>query len=245
MFLFENVEGLRSIANGSVLQDILEISKKLGYQTNYWLTNSEDFGVPQRRKRVLFIGSRKEHFSLTDSLGKPFVSVRQAIDDLPSLENGNPNDVLAYKKSTCLSGYQKMMRSKNNRPTVKNNKVSKNGELAITRYKLIPQGANWQSLPKSLMSNYRNLKNCHGWIYYRLKWDEPSIVIGNFRKNMLIHPEEHRGLSVREAARLQSFPDDYIFYGNLGSQQQQIANAVPPLMAKAVGMQLQTALGEF
>ena len=95
-----------------------------------------------------------------------------------------------------------------------------------------------------MMSNYKNLENCHGWIYYRLKWDEPSIVISNFRKNMLIHPEEHRGLSVREAARLQSFPEDYNFYGNLGAQQQQIANAVPPIMAKAIGMQLQTDLGE-
>jgi DNA (cytosine-5)-methyltransferase 1 len=92
------------------------------------------------------------------------------------------------------------------------------------------------------MSNYKNLENCHGWIYYRLKWNEPSIVIGNFRKNMLIHPEQHRGLSVREAARLQSFPDDYVFSGKLGSQQQQIANAVPPLLAKWVGKSLMKAM---
>lgn len=245
MFLFENVEGLRSLANGMVLKDILEIGKKLGYQTNYWLISSENFSVPQRRKRVLFIGSKRKQISLTHLAGKPLVTVRQAIDDLPSLENGNSSEVLTYKRSTNLSEYQKMMRLKNTGSTVNNNKVSKNGELAITRYKLIPQGGNWQSLPPSLMSNYKNLENCHGWIYYRLKWDEPSIVISNFRKNMLIHPEEHRGLSVREAARLQSFPDDYIFYGNLGSQQQQIANAVPPMMAKAIGIQLQTALKEF
>ncbi len=193
---------------------------------------------------MIFVGAKGGYFSLIDSLGKPLVTVRQAIDDLPSLENGNPTEVLAYKKTTNLSDYQKLMRQKNSVSSVTNNKVSKNRELAITRYKLIPQGGNWRSLPKSMMSNYKNLENCHGWIYYRLKWDEPSIVISNFRKNMLIHPEEHRGLSVREAARLQSFPDDYIFYGNLGAQQQQIANAVPPIMAKAIGMQLQTALGE-
>jgi DNA (cytosine-5)-methyltransferase 1 len=67
-----------------------------------------------------------------------------------------------------------------------------------------------------------------------LKWDEPSIVIGNFRKNMLIHPAQNRGLSVREAARLQSFPDWYRFVGSIGFQQQQVGNAVPPLLAKAV-----------
>ena len=81
------------------------------------------------------------------------------------------------------------------------------------------------------MMNYKDTNNCHSGIYRRLKWDEPSIVISNFRKNMLIHPEQDRGLSVREAARLQSFPDWYIFCGGLVSQQQQVADAVPPTLA--------------
>jgi DNA (cytosine-5)-methyltransferase 1 len=172
------------------------------------------------------------------------VSVRQAIDDLPVIENGNPIDMMPYSKNTKLSDYQKIMRAKDNRE-VANNKVSRNGALALERYKLIPQGGNWKNLPIALMNNYKNLENCHRWIYYRLKWDEPSIVIGNFRKNMLIHPERHRGLSVREAARLQSFPDHYIFFGQLGSQQQQIANAVPPIMAQMVGGELIKALEEL
>jgi DNA (cytosine-5)-methyltransferase 1 len=242
MFLLENVEGLCSLANGLVQKDILEIGHKLGYQTNYWLVKSENFGVPQRRKRVLFIGSKTKEFKLAKDEVKGQVTVRQAIDDLPSLQNGNTIDELPYRKNTCLSDYQKNMRSKYDKCIVKNNMVTKNGELALTRYKLIPQGGNWRNLPPSLMSNYKNLENCHGWIYHRLEWGEPSIVIGNFRKNMLIHPEENRGLSVREAARLQSFPDNYIFYGKLGAQQQQIANAVPPLVAKAVGLQLKCAL---
>jgi len=91
-----------------------------------------------------------------------------------------------------------------------------------------------EAIPPELMGNYEDFSRCHTGIYHRLEWDRPSKVIGNFRKNMLIHPEQHRGLSVREAARLQSFPDDYEFVGSIGFQQQQVADAVPPILAQAV-----------
>jgi DNA (cytosine-5)-methyltransferase 1 len=84
------------------------------------------------------------------------------------------------------------------------------------------------------MESYADTSRCHTGIYHRLDPEKPSVVIGNFRKNMLIHPSQDRGLSVREAARLQSFPDDYEFVGSIGFQQQQVGNAVPPLLAKAV-----------
>ena len=84
------------------------------------------------------------------------------------------------------------------------------------------------------MANYADRSRCHTGIYHRLSLNKPSVVIGNYRKNMLIHPTEHRGLSVREAARLQSFPDWFIFKGSIGFQQQQVGNAVPPILAKAV-----------
>jgi DNA (cytosine-5)-methyltransferase 1 len=84
------------------------------------------------------------------------------------------------------------------------------------------------------MGNYSDVERCHTGIYHRLRGDRPSKLIGNFRKNMLIHPEQDRGLSIREAARLQSFPDRYRFLGSIGFQQQQVANAVPPLLAHAV-----------
>ena len=88
------------------------------------------------------------------------------------------------------------------------------------------------------MSNYYDRTRCHTGLYHRLRTDMPSVVIGNYRKNMLIHPFEHRGLSVREAARLQSFPDWFVLSGSIGFQQQQVGNAVPPLLAQAVFKQI-------
>jgi DNA (cytosine-5)-methyltransferase 1 len=130
------------------------------------------------------------------------------------------------------SEYAQLMRHGSR--TSKQNYVSKNADYVIERYKHIGQGKNWKAIPEELMQNYANKANCHSGIYKRLNPNEPSVVISNYRKNMLIHPYQDRGLSVREAARLQSFPDKFIFKGTLMHIQQQIGNAVPPLLAKAV-----------
>jgi DNA (cytosine-5)-methyltransferase 1 len=243
IFLFENVEGLKTLANGIIFHDIHNLGKKYGYNTQSFILKAEDFGVPQRRKRIIFTGTKLNNFELKFKKKKK-VTVREALDDLPVLLNGNSIDSMDYSKNENLSSYQKKMRKANGN-YVTNNLVTQNSRLVIERYNHIPQGGNWKKIPINLMTNYKNLKNCHGWIYYRLKWDEPSIVISNFRKNMLIHPEQNRGLSVREAARLQSFPDNYIFYGTLSSQQQQIANAVPPLLSKEIGINLLKIVGDI
>jgi DNA (cytosine-5)-methyltransferase 1 len=126
-----------------------------------------------------------------------------------------------------------MMR-RNSNGTVQGNLVSRNNSKIVSRYRYIGPGQNWESIPKPLLDNYKDFSRCHTGIYHRLEWNRPAKVIGNYRKNMLIHPEENRGLSVREAARLQSFPDNYVFVGSIGFQQQQVADAVPPLLAEAV-----------
>jgi DNA (cytosine-5)-methyltransferase 1 len=159
------------------------------------------------------------------------VSVDDAISDLPKLENGSNVDYAAYAMS-AHSPYSKRMRTKNG--GCLNHLVTRNSLNVVKRYVHIPQGGNWENIPDELMGNYADKSRCHTGIYHRLRFDTPSVVIGNYRKNMLIHPTQDRGLSVREAARIQSFPDSYVFKGSIGFQQQQVGNAVPPLLAKAV-----------
>ncbi|MFW5895302.1 MAG: DNA cytosine methyltransferase, partial [archaeon] len=216
---------------------IIQIAEDLGYNVEWDIVNSKNYEVPQKRKRVIFIGSKSKIEGAFENDKNKTVTVRKAINDLPKVKNGNRKDILEYSKNKNLSEYQKSMRN-NGSSKVSNNKVTKNGELVRKRYKHIPPGGNWENIPDRLMKNYEDPSRCHSGIYHRLRWDEPSIVISNFRKNMLIHPEENRGLSVREAARLQSFPDNYIFKGPISSQQQQVANAVPPILAREIGKKI-------
>ena len=242
VFLFENVAGLTLLPYGERYQEILKFGRKLNYEIQAEIVDSKNYGVPQQRKRVLIIGTKRKIENVFPCDQGTVITVKNAINDLPVVENGNNIDELPYQKNSGLSKYQKKMRE-NTGKTVRNNIVTKNSELILKRYKHIPEGGNWEDIPPSLMKNYNNPQNCHGWIYYRLKWSSPSVVISNFRKNMLIHPGCDRGLTVREAARLQSFPDNYIFYGTKESQQQQVANAVPPLMAEGIGKRLTNVLG--
>ena len=165
------------------------------------------------------------------------ITVEEAIGDLPSLQNGEMLEESDYTiPFEDASSYARLMRKGSNKAC--QNYVSKNNDLVIERYKYIGQGENWRAIPDFLMQNYTDKGRCHSGIYKRLRADQPSVVISNYRKSMLIHPHENRGISVREAARLQSFPDTFIFEGPLMHIQQQIGNAVPPLLAKAVFQQI-------
>ena len=113
------------------------------------------------------------------------------------------------------SEYAELMRINSNE-VVFNNLVTRNSSLIVERYKHIPQGGNWENIPENLMENYADRSRCHTGIYRRLDESKPAVTIGNFRKNMLVNPWKNRGLSIREAARLQSFPDDFIFHGSIG-----------------------------
>jgi DNA (cytosine-5)-methyltransferase 1 len=189
-------------------------------------------GVPQNRARFFLVGSRDGlKFRMPQSSRSKPVTVSDAISDLPILANGAAVSWMPYRTQPA-SNYARKMRGRHNQSP--NHLVTSNALSILKRYSFVPQGGNWEDIPARMMRNYTDRSRCHTGIYYRLRYDAPSVVIGNFRKNMLIHPEQDRGLSVREAARIQSFPDSYEFHGSIGFQQQQVGNAVPPLLARAV-----------
>ncbi len=229
--VFENVEGFVSFYQGKVLMALKERLEKLGYTVSPSVLNASDYGVPQDRKRFFMVGSKKGKTFDFPKPQKIKFTVEDAIADLPILKNGDVYETLPYKREPQNKFAHKMRkRSKE----AKQNFVSRNQDYVIERYKHIGQGKNWKAIPAHLMTNYKDRQQCHSGIYKRLDAKKPSVVISNFRKNMLIHPFEDRGLSLREAARLQSFPDSFLFCGTLMYMQQQIGNAVPPLLAKAV-----------
>lgn len=232
-FLFENVEGITTFNDGETVKSIKAYFNSIGYTTTEGVLFASDYGVPQHRNRFIMVGNK---LGIDFEFPKKFktqVTVSDAISDLPELENGASADVLPYKlHMPHLSPYAAKMRKHS--VNAIQNFVSRNKDYVVERYRYIKQGQNWSAIPRELMTNYKNLDNCHSGVYKRLNASIPSVVISNYRKNMLIHPTEDRGLSVREAARLQSFPDDFIFKGTLMDIQQQIGNAVPPLLAQAI-----------
>ncbi|WP_421847258.1 DNA cytosine methyltransferase [Marinomonas sp.] len=231
-FVFENVRGIIETEGGIFVDQIIEQFQLLGYTVSVDLLHATDFGVPQRRARFFIVGSlHGKTYTFPEASHKKPITVSQAISDLPTLSNGASTCYLNYT-SKATNRYAKSMRKGMN--GCSNHLVTRNGEIIIERYKQIPQGGNWENIPDHLMENYADKSRCHTGIYRRLELDKPSVVIGNYRKNMLIHPTENRGLSVREAARLQSFPDEFVFKGSIGFQQQQVGNAVPPLLAKSL-----------
>jgi len=231
--VFENVAGILHTAKGAFVKEIRGGLELLGYRCSpNMLLEASDFGVPQRRTRFFLLAARDRDPPAQipiASQGRP--TVADALADLPSLENGAAVDVLPYR-GDAEAAYARALRGLCHECT--GHLVTHNAAYIVERYRHIPPGGNWRDIPLEMMASYADPTRCHTGIYRRLQPDQPSIVIGNFRKNMLLHPYEDRGLSVREAARLQSFPDDYVFSGSIGKQQQQVGNAVPPMLGAAV-----------
>lgn len=229
--VFENVTGIKDTEGGMFLARVLKSLRRMDYIVSVWILDAADFGVPQHRSRLFAVATMKGEVHRPAPFVRKPITVAAAIGDLPVLNNGASVDLLPYR-GAARSEYGRRMRD--GLKACGNHLVTRNATNVVARYGHIPQGGNWESIPRRLMRNYEDCTRCHTGIYHRLRLDAPSVVIGNFRKNMLIHPTQNRGLSVREAARLQSFPDSYVFVGSIGFQQQQVGNAVPPLLAQAV-----------
>lgn len=198
------------------------------------------FGVPQERRRYITMGIRADVLGDKEfeMLGEPdnysIVTVEDAIFDLKEFETSDKKDsppIAIPVPGAKTSGYAKKMRDSNQ---LHNHIATASTPEAIERFKAIPEGKNFHCLSKKLKESYAKPERTQNTIYLRLNRKAPSGTVVNVRKSMWIHPELHRAISVREAARLQSFPDSFVFYGTKDSQYQQVGNAVPPMLAQAI-----------
>ncbi len=228
--IIENVAGLGIGTRRTYLDELLRRLRWLGYYTSVSMVSGNQVGIPQNRNRLFVVASTRRSIEIAlPRFVQP--TVGDAIDDLPDIENGNDVDVLPYMRS-AVSEYSCKLRG--DLLECDGHAVTKNSDNVIERFKKVSPGGNWKEIPLEMMENYKDVNRCHTGIYHRLTSTQPAKVIGNFRKNMLIHPLKDRGLSIREASRIQSFPDTFRFVGSIGKRQQQVGNAVPPQMAANV-----------
>ena len=230
VFVIENVKGILLSANGWFKDEIVHTIEQIGYNVNVDILNAADFGVPQSRERAIFICSKYGKIDLPSPTVTKRITVRDAIEDLAYLESGEGDFEQEYITKP-RSTYQIAMREGSRR--LYNHKASNHKQIAVEKLKLIPPERGKEYLPKELHGNQK-FKTTWG----RLKWDDVSPTIdtrfdaaSNGTNN---HPFLNRAITPREAARLQSFDDKFIFYGSKVYIRKQIGNAVPPLLAKAI-----------
>ena len=252
-FVMENVKGLLSMKNGQVLKTILEefgnAGEFGGYDLAYGVLLASDFGVPQNRERVIIIGTRHD-LGLRPSLPEPIqldhkITVDEAISDLPQIESSQGTEVMDYTVEP-QNDYQRMMR--HNMQYVTNHIAMHHTPRLIERFRAIKPGQSlidvWEThgaVKRGAPGEKSNIKFSQN--NQRLFGNLPAPTIAASFQSNFIHPHLNRNFTAREGARLQSFPDDFIFEGMRTkmswekglSQYQQIGNAVPVLMAKAIG----------
>jgi DNA (cytosine-5)-methyltransferase 1 len=237
----ENVPGLITTEYGEIIfKEVFEELKRLGYEVDYKIINTADYGVPQFRKRFVLLGSRykrhpiklpaETHASpdVNDAENKlPWVTVQDAFAGIPHIENGGSDPIIPLH--TC----------------------SRVGNLNLRRIRAVPiNGGSRSSFPPDLILKcHQDYPNGFRDVYGRMRWDQPSPTITggctNITRGRFVHPEEDRGISLFEASKLQTFPDNYIFRGNFGEKSLQIGNAVPVRLAQVIGEQLLHCINEI
>lgn len=266
--VIENVPGIISLGKGTVVEQIYRILNELGYQVDHRILFAGHYGVPQMRYRTVFIaindhtkkikfpepeyyatavanfqGSKELCYNLTpmeELLLKPKTTVWDAIGDLPEICGGEKNGTYDYlcEASTSFQEYARYGSSE-----ITSHFCSKLSSINMERLKYIPQGGSWRDIPYELLPAglKRARRSDHTKRYGRLDPNDLCSTImtkcdphwGSF-----FHPVQERALSVREAARIQSFPDRYVFTGNMTQQYEQVGNAVPPLLGNAIGRKI-------
>jgi DNA (cytosine-5)-methyltransferase 1 len=253
LVVMENVTGILSIAGGRAVREIHDSLKLMGYHVEHRTLKAEEFGVPQERRRVFFIGRLERssirwpeptHGTLANDLFSysgenqllPLVTIGDAISDLPRLSTSEGEEETAYRCEPQTE-YQAMLRE--GADILANHVAPHLSEINLKRLKHIPQGGSWRDIPFDLLpAGMKKAKRSdHTKRYGRPQLSQLSCTIltkCDLHWGAYIHPTQERTLTVREAARLQSFPDRIRFTGARGDQFRQVGNAVPPLLAKAV-----------
>lgn len=263
--IIENVTGIVSLGQGTVVEQIYKELNSLGYSVSHRILYAAHYGVPQMRYRTIFIGIHKRtakirfpeptheaygaaNFTKSRELCikldplfaqnlKRHTTIDDALSDLPEIIPGEDKGAIPYKTKPTNS-FQRIMRKGSK--TVHNHQCARLSPINLERLKHIPQGGSWRDIPHHLLPKGMQAarRSDHTKRYGRLSPDGICSTIltkcdphwGSY-----FHPHHDRVLSVREAARIQSFPDSYHFTGSIGDQYAQVGNAVPPLMAKAIG----------
>ncbi len=242
-FVMENVPGLVRLFNGQVKEQVIEDFTNIGYKVEMQQLTACDFGVPQARKRVFFVGINKEKIKnsaysfpiATYGIGKkPYVTCKDALSDLDFIGDTRLLADEAEYELPAMSEYQRFMRKKSNK--LLNHVTTIHTEKTRSIIAMVPDGGNYKDLPQELWSTRKvNI----AWT--RMDSKKPCFTIDTGH-NHHFHYKANRVPTVRESARIQSFPDDFRFIGIKTSQLKQVGNAVPPLLAQAVAESIITAL---
>ena len=231
-FLLENVPNIITTSKGFFKNEILQEFEDLGYKIDYNILIATNFGIPQNRKRAFFLGKlgKDKLIIPTNEHLNHKVSIKDAIYDLPFINSGEGEEISNYDKPIS-SDYQKILRDSST--ILYNHKATNHSKIALERLALIPKNGGKDSLPKEHLT-----KSIFSGTWTRLKEDSVAATITTRfdtpSSGLFTHPILDRCLTVREAARIQSFPDTFRFYGNKTSQMKQVGNAVPPLMVKNI-----------
>lgn len=211
VFVLENVAAMERHDKGKTIKEIVSSFKEIGYDIKYKVLNAVNFGVPQERRRIFIVGTLGENnFEYPQEINK-IVTVKDAIDDLPKLENGETSEI-------------------------PNHTAMKHSAQMLEKMSYVSDGGNRNDIPENLRPKSGDSRK-----YIRYDSKKPSFcVTGDMRK--IFHYSQNRALTCRELARIQTFPDSFVFLGNTGKVQQQIGNAVPVLLASKIALQVKEVL---
>ena len=244
VILIENVQGILTAKNGYVKNKIHSILEEYNYKVDSKVLDASDYGVPQKRRRTFFVGIRKNigEFSF-DSIKKvkSKTSVKDVLKNMYKLEDQPYSEDGTYRMNKTNSSAKKSVNYILNTNIILNHQITYPNNIVQERISHVNQGENWRSVPEHLWKVVR--ANRHSSAYKRISEKEPSITIDTGHMNYF-HPIFNRVPTVRESARLQSFPDSFIFMGSKTSQYRQVGNAVPPYLAYTIAKEIGRILNE-